>query len=253
MSYLFKEDYARFIYEVLKNNLSSIQISDYFSLMFKNNIEDNIGFERELKDVIEYTIDKRDKIQRDAAESVRLSGGIEFYDGADGKVQFHRIFSQPDETTQEMKYDEYITMSFEDSEKIREGYKIFLNTIRGKDVENVQSDNDWKKYYKEFKNNFDKVEPSVVFKHFYNGLVKTKCLDTKSLNEYLKLVFEDADKRQKFKLKDTGKKQKVINVFYKYYKDVSLNIHGKQRRYAELLGEYFEGYNTNDVYTNFSK
>ena len=39
----------------------------------------------------------------------------------------------------------------------------------------------------------------------------------------------------------------------KYYKNVAGKIHGKQNQYAALLGDYFEGYKTTTVSSNFSK
>jgi hypothetical protein len=42
-------------------------------------------------------------------------------------------------------------------------------------------------------------------------------------------------------------------VFYTYYKDLAGKPYGKQKKYAALLGNYFEGYNTETVSSNFSK
>ena len=56
-----------------------------------------------------------------------------------------------------------------------------------------------------------------------------------------------------FKIKDAPNKTIIIAVFYTYYKNVACKIHGKQKQYAALLGDYFEGYKTITVSSNFSK
>jgi hypothetical protein len=105
-----------------------------------------------------------------------------------------------------------------------------------------------------FVNNFDKIAPFEIYKHFKAGLVDKNYLTLQELNEYLKAAFELKIKPEiLFKIKDAPKKTTIEAVFYKYYKNVAGKIHGKQNQYAALLGDYFEGYNTTTVSSNFSK
>jgi hypothetical protein len=105
-----------------------------------------------------------------------------------------------------------------------------------------------------FKNNFDKAKENDVIKYFTETLVDKKHLTLPELIEYLIIAFEKkASPTERFKFKNLKTKQKIISVFYKYYKDHSENPYGEQKRYAELLGNYFEGFSTPNVMTNFGR
>jgi hypothetical protein len=105
-----------------------------------------------------------------------------------------------------------------------------------------------------FTNNFDKIKPTEIYKHFKAGLVEKGYLTEQELNEFLKVAFELKTIPEKlFKIKDAPNKATIESVFYKYYKNVAGKIHGKQNQYAALLGDYFEGYKTTTVSSNFSK
>ena len=105
-----------------------------------------------------------------------------------------------------------------------------------------------------FTNNFDKIAPTEIYKHFKAGLVEKGYLTEQELNEYLKAAFElKKTPETLFKIKDAPNKAAIEAVFYKYYKNVAGKIHGKQTQYAALLGNYFEGYKTTTVSSNFSK
>jgi hypothetical protein len=105
-----------------------------------------------------------------------------------------------------------------------------------------------------FTNTFDTTEVSAIYKHFKTGLVEKKYLTETELDTYLKAAFEiRIPPEQRFKIKDAPKKAAIEAVFYTYYKNVAGKPHGKQKVYAALLGDYFEGYNTKSVSTNFSK
>ena len=105
-----------------------------------------------------------------------------------------------------------------------------------------------------FTNNFDSVKTVEIYKHFKAGLVEKGYLTEQELNEYLKAAFElKTIPETLFKIKDVRKKSTIEAVFYTYYKNVAGKIHGKQSQYAALLGDYFEGYKTTTVSTNFSK
>ncbi|MBK9640191.1 MAG: hypothetical protein IPO72_02590 [Saprospiraceae bacterium] len=103
-------------------------------------------------------------------------------------------------------------------------------------------------------NNFDKISIMDVYNHFKIGLVDKKYLTDEELIKFLQLAFEQkAPPKNRFKIKNAKTKQIVISLFYKYYKNIAGRPHRKQKDYAALLGEYFEGYNTNNVSSNFNK
>ena len=105
-----------------------------------------------------------------------------------------------------------------------------------------------------FKNNFDRIEPTEIYKHFKAGLVEKGYLTEQELNEYLKAAFELKTKPETlFKIKDAPSKEKIYVVFYTYYSNVAGKQHGKQSQYVELLGNYFDGYNNNIIRTNWKR
>jgi hypothetical protein len=74
------------------------------------------------------------------------------------------------------------------------------------------------------------------------------------LNEYLKAAFELKIKPETlFKIQNAPTKQAILKVFYDYYRNIAGKPHGKQNKYAALLGDYFEGFSTTNVSTNFNK
>ncbi|HRG21955.1 MAG TPA: hypothetical protein PLQ57_13025 [Saprospiraceae bacterium] len=105
-----------------------------------------------------------------------------------------------------------------------------------------------------FINNFDRVEPYVVYNYFKKELVDKKFLTEQELNEYLKYAFEIKEvPKIRFRIKNARTKSVIVAVFYYYFKNVAGVTHGTQRKYAALLGDYFEGYKTSTVSSNFSK
>lgn len=103
------------------------------------------------------------------------------------------------------------------------------------------------------KNNFDDVDSKDVINHF-RVLVERKYLSEQELNAFLKAAFElNIPPKQSFKIKDAPSKIKIESIFYKYYKNIAGKPHGKQRKYAALLGDYFQGFKTDTVSSNFSK
>lgn len=105
-----------------------------------------------------------------------------------------------------------------------------------------------------FKNNFDNVKPTEIYNHFKAGLVEKGYLTEQELNEYLRAAFELKKIPQTlFKLRHTPTKQKIYTVFYVYYKDISQKKHERQKEYAALLGNYFEGYKTEIIKTNWAR
>lgn len=106
----------------------------------------------------------------------------------------------------------------------------------------------------QIKNNFDSEDINEIYKHFKAGLVDKKYLSDKDLINYLYAAFDKmTPPKELFTLADANKKQKIIRVFGEYYRVKAKKPIGKQREYAALLGNYFKGYNTANVSTNFSK
>ena len=56
-----------------------------------------------------------------------------------------------------------------------------------------------------------------------------------------------------FKIKKPPTKKAIEAVFYKYYTEVAGKNHGKQKEYAALLGDFFEGYKTEIIQTNWAR
>jgi hypothetical protein len=105
-----------------------------------------------------------------------------------------------------------------------------------------------------FTNNFDNIKQTEIYKHFKAYLVEKGYLTEQEMNEYLKAAFElKTIPETLFKIKDAPNKAAIEAVFYRYYKNVAGKKHGKQKKYAALLGDYFEGYKTTTVSSNFSK
>ena len=106
----------------------------------------------------------------------------------------------------------------------------------------------------DIQNKFDKVNINDVYNHFKVGLVDKQYLTEQELIQFLKAAFElKKEPETLFKIKDAPNKAAIEAVFYRYYKNVAGKIHGKQNQYAALLGNYFEGYKTTTVSSNFSK
>lgn len=103
-------------------------------------------------------------------------------------------------------------------------------------------------------NKFNDVEISKVIEYFTKELVIKNYLTQSELNEYIMYAFEKCEKpTQSFQFSNSPTKAKIIKVFYKFFKDISGSPHRNQKKYAALLGEYFLGYKTANVSTNFSK
>jgi hypothetical protein len=121
-------------------------------------------------------------------------------------------------------------------------------------LEHQQTEIDATQEVLSFTNTFDNVSPIEIYKHFKSGLSDKGYFPQSELNEFLKAAFElKTIPETLFKIKDAPKKATIEAVFYRYYKNVAGKIHGKQKQYAALLGDYFEGYKTTTVSSNFSK
>lgn len=140
--------------------------------------------------------------------------------------------------------------------KGKKAYKVWLEALS--DEKNLQLQPSERAEYEQdtptFKNNFDNNKPIEIYKHFKTGLVDKGYLTEEELREYLKAAFELQTKPEKlFKLRSTPTKQKIYTVFYVYYKDISQKKHNKQKEYASLLGDFFVGYKTKIIQTNWAR
>jgi hypothetical protein len=131
-------------------------------------------------------------------------------------------------------------------------YNDLVNGIQGQTPQQAETKSEQET--PTFKNNFDNITPDEIYEHFKAGLVEKGYLTEQELIQYLKVAFElKTIPETLFKIKDAQTKQKVMRVFYDYYKNVAAKPHGKQNNYAALLGNYFEGYKTENVRSNFNK
>jgi hypothetical protein len=104
------------------------------------------------------------------------------------------------------------------------------------------------------RNNFDHVRIDDVYKHFHKGLVEKAYLTETELRTYLKAAFEHKHlPGQKFRFANAPKKKQIGRIFYQYYLQIASKPYRRRREYAALLGDYFEGYDTKTVLTNFNR
>ena len=105
----------------------------------------------------------------------------------------------------------------------------------------------------EFINNFDKVDKNKIYKYFKDNLVLKGYLSEIDLERYLITAFQNKtllSEKLSFKKNNIGK---ITNIFYKYYYELASKPHGEKTKYAELLGNYFVGFETKKVKNNFAK
>jgi hypothetical protein len=149
---------------------------------------------------------------------------------------------------------EYLAHRENEKERIKERFEEIKAAWKPEILSLKQAETKTEQETPTFTNNFDKINPTEIYKHFKAGLVEKGYLTEQELNEYLKAAFElKTIPETLFKIKDSPKKSVIEAVFYKYYKNVAGKIHRKQKQYAALLGDYFEGYKTSTVSSNFSK
>lgn len=104
------------------------------------------------------------------------------------------------------------------------------------------------------KNNFDNIDLNIVHKHFKVGLVDKGYLSEIDLELFIIAAFVKKETpKDLFSIKDSQAKSKIIKVFHSYYRDIAGKPHGKQEAYCALLGNYFSGYKTKYLMTNFSR
>lgn len=105
-----------------------------------------------------------------------------------------------------------------------------------------------------FKNKFDNVTENKVFEYFTKNLVEKGYLTKETLTEYLKQAFElKTPPIQKFSFENLPTQAKIRKVFYDYFSTTAGKPNGRKLEYVKLLGEYFNGFDTAKINTNFSK
>jgi hypothetical protein len=105
-----------------------------------------------------------------------------------------------------------------------------------------------------FENNFDSVEPKEIYRFFKEKLVDKRHLTLENLEKYLIFAFqEEKPPKPLMKFDNVTTKKKINTIFYTYYHDIAQKPHNKQTEYAELLGKYFQSYNTKTIKSNWSK
>jgi hypothetical protein len=105
-----------------------------------------------------------------------------------------------------------------------------------------------------FKNKFDNVTESKVIEHFTKNLVETKYISETNLFNFLNLAFDKMEvPQQKISFEHLRTQQKIIKVFYEYYKVTAGKPYGKQEKYIKLLCNYFNGFEYDKIKTNFAK
>jgi hypothetical protein len=93
-----------------------------------------------------------------------------------------------------------------------------------------------------------------VFDNFTENLVVKNYLKQETLNRYLKQAFElKTPPAEKFSFDNLPTQAKIIKVFYNYFIKIAGKPNGKKLEYVKLLGEYFNGFDTDKIDTNFSK
>ncbi|EKT3963759.1 hypothetical protein AAIP55_001312 [Flavobacterium psychrophilum] len=106
------------------------------------------------------------------------------------------------------------------------------------------------------KNNFDHVPPKKVYDYFKKELVDTGYLSLEDLEKYLIVAFQDKTvpaERFTITYNRSSTPTKIKKIFYKYYEKIAQDKHGKMKYYCGLLGEYFNGFNTDKISRNFNK
>lgn len=105
-----------------------------------------------------------------------------------------------------------------------------------------------------FQNNFDHVNETVVYEHFKKYLVESKMLSMVDCQLFIKMAFDECSPpKVLFSLKKVQSKAKVMKVFHNYYHSLAGKPFKKSELYASLLGDYFQGYKTSSVKSNWSK
>ena len=135
---------------------------------------------------------------------------------------------------------------------VYESYIYFLEAIVLKQPK-VKNPDEVKQTFN-FTNNFDNIEETKVLEYFESKLVVPKFIDKNTLHEFLLIAFDKNElPKKQFSFNKLNTKKQIIKIFYDYYNIIAGKPHGKQIKYVELLGNYFEGFDTKSIKTNFNK
>jgi hypothetical protein len=104
-----------------------------------------------------------------------------------------------------------------------------------------------------FENNFDNVEEKRIYNYFNDSLVQKGHLSKEDLEKYILLAFQDKKAPEEKLILQNVHIGNITNVFYTYYREISLYKQGEQEKYAQLLGNYFKSFNTEKVVNNFAR
>jgi hypothetical protein len=183
-------------------------------------------------------------------EHEKLFELFNLYDCLTMLIQFH--FPENKRTGVQIKTCEYIIKL---GEKIQKLYLPELQKEVPIKTEPRQQEADTSTVGKNsFINNFDNVHESKVIEYFTKNLVDKKYITVDVLNEYLKQAFElKKPPTQRFSFTKLNTQGKIKIVFYEYFKITAGKPIGRKKEYVELLGEYFTGFDTSKLMTNFSK
>lgn len=184
------------------------------------------------------------------SEHEKLFELLNLYDCLTMLIQFH--FPENKRTGVQIKTCEYIIKL---GEKIQKLYLPELQKVVPIKTEPTQPEADTSTVGKNsFINNFDNVHESKVIEYFTKNLVDKKYITVDVLNEYLKQAFElKKPPTQRFSFTKLNTQGKIKIVFYEYFKITAGKPIGRKKEYVELLGEYFTGFDTSKLMTNFSK
>lgn len=105
-----------------------------------------------------------------------------------------------------------------------------------------------------FVNNLDSTPEEIVNDYFYKSLVAKNYLSNEELDIYLKQAFDDKTlSGPKFSFTNEPARKVMIKIFYLYYKDIAGKPYGRINDYIRLLGDYFVGFDSQKLRTNFSR
>jgi hypothetical protein len=105
-----------------------------------------------------------------------------------------------------------------------------------------------------FTNNFDHVQKEKVYNYFKTELVDKNFLSLDDLHKYLIIAFQDKTPlAERFIFSGNISIGIIRNIFYRYYTEIAQDKHGLKGKYCQLLGEYFNGFDTAKIKRNFNK
>lgn len=103
-------------------------------------------------------------------------------------------------------------------------------------------------------NKFDRITPRKVEAFFKKELVDAGYLSIENLQKFLVTAFqEESVPAEKITFEKRIKAQDARDIFYRYYTVIAKAGNSNKMKYAELLGNHFEGFTAQKVFDNFAK